>query len=299
MQLDWIEIGAFRSYEAVRFDPEPGVNILLGGNGAGKTNLLEAIDYAATGASFRAASDEHLVALGADEGVVRAGFSVGERKVTVEAAIRTVGRNELLMNGKRLRRRGELTTTLATVVFLPDDLELIKGGPARRRGFLDALALRMYPAAGAEQRSFVRALRQRNGLLRRGGAIDTRVLDVWDERLAAAGAAVVARRLRSLEMLGPRVEAAYRAIAGTSSDTSWEYRSGWASGDENMEVLRTQLRLVLGDGRRVDLDRRITTRGPQRDDPVFLVAGRDARTLASQGEQRSLALSLRVASHSL
>jgi len=185
-------------------------------------------------------------------------------------------------------------------VFAPDDLQLVKGGPAERRTYLDDLLVAMAPRYDAARGDYERILRQRNTLLRQGVRDDSArtTLEVFDEQLVAAGAELVRGRLRLIERLGPVIERAYRDLAGDASDVTASYVAEWAhdpleSGGDVLEQFRQGLHAL----RRQEIDRGVTLVGPHRDEWKIVLDGLDARTHASQGEQRSLALGLRLAGH--
>ncbi len=298
MELIWIELAGFRCYDTLRFEPEPGVNVLSGDNGAGKTSVLEAIGYLGLLRSFRGTSDESLVAVDAESAVVRGEFSVPSGTVLVEVEIPREGRRRIQLNGKRPQRNRDVLGQVPLVVFQPDDLDLVKRGPGLRRGYLDDLAAQLWPQAVADQHDFDRALRQRNALLRQEGrAADRTTLDAWDTQLAAAGARVFAHRLRLLGELESRLDDAYQGV-GAEGRPTWKYLTNWGATAESSEVEAGQhLVEALTRRRERDFDQRTTTGGPQRDDAMLMVSGRPARSMASQGEQRTVALALRIAAY--
>lgn len=299
MELEWLELRDVRPWREARFDPAPGVNLVIGDNGAGKTTLLEAIGYLATLKSFRGSPDQSLVRTGAEAAVIRGTFRkrVGETRVEVE--IPEAGRRRTLLDGKRISGRSELAGEIAVVAFLPDDLDLVKRGPAYRRDYLDDLVAGLWPTAAAEKQEYDRALRQRNALLRKEGRRADRVtLDVWDERIAALGAAVIDRRIGALEILGPVLDELVAEL-GEGGGVTWQYDSAGLGIVTDTDDLRGRLADAIAAARDTDLDRRTTTVGPHRDEVVLELAGRDVRTRTSQGEQRSVALGLRVASFHL
>lgn len=301
MRLSWIELTDFRCHASLRVEPDPGVNVFVGDNGSGKTSLLEAIGYLASVASFRRSPDSALVRLGAGGTVVRGEFSSSTGGSLVEVEIPAVGRRRVLLNGKRAAGRAAIAETVALVAFLPDDLDLVKRGPAYRREYLDDLAVQVWPAAGAEQAEYERAVTQRNALLRRDGRMaDATTLDVLDEGVARLGGAVLARRLATAALVAPSVEALYAELGEVPARVSFSYTPA-GLGDLPAGVgaaeLAARLAPALAAARRVDLDRRTTTVGPHRDDIDIVLDDRDARTRASQGEQRSVALGLRLAAY--
>ena len=297
--MAWIELGDFRSYGALRWEPAPGVNVLVARNGAGKTNLLEAIGYLSSLRSFRKVPDRILIRMGADRAVVR-GEVVTERGSTlIEVELPSVGRRRAQVNRGRLGRLADLLGKVRSVIFLPDDLDLVKRGPAHRRDLLDTIAVQLWPGAYGDQRDYERALRQRNMLLKQmGRRADPVSLEVWDERMAAAGARVMARRYAAVAAVEPEASSFYGKLSGGKTRLTVAYRSGWGArrvGD--LSAWEECLREALQAARPKDLERRVSTVGPHRDDVVLLLDDRDARLRASQGEQRTLTLALRLAAH--
>lgn len=301
MHVAWLELRDFRSYRYLEFHPDRLVNLLIGRNGAGKTNTLEAIAYLVTLKSLRGATDEALIAGEAEQAVVRAGLERGEGRgeSLVEIEIPRRGPRRTQVDRQRLRRTADLVDVGRVVTFLPDDLDIVKRGPGRRRDLLDDAAVQMRPSAALDFAEYDRALRQRNAFLK-AGAPDPVTLSVWDERLSQAGGKVMARRASIMAELQPQICRAYRAIAATDAELSIEYRSEWGAradptvpAGEQAEALATALAVRI----RHDTERRMTTVGPHRDDPTLLLDRHDVRVHGSQGEQRSTALALRLAVH--
>ncbi|REK21018.1 MAG: DNA replication/repair protein RecF [Actinobacteria bacterium] len=301
MRVDWLVLGDFRSYHSLDWKPEPGVNILVGPNGAGKTNLLEAVSYLATLRSFRRAPDEALIADDTDAAIIRAGISSDDRERLIEIEIPVKGARRTQVDKQRLRRTSDLLGVLRVVAFLPEDLDLIKRGPAYRRDLLDEIAIQLWPAAYVDQAEFDRALRQRNAFLKSGHR-DGTTLDVWDARVAQAGGKVALRRARVVEGMEPLLGDAYREISSSDATTGISYQSSWPSerfvGGSAAEFTDGMLS-ALRETRGTDYERRVTTTGPQRDEPVLELDGHDARVHGSQGEQRTMALAIKLAAHRL
>jgi len=301
VRLRWLELGSFRGWQFLRFEPGAGVNVLIGDNGTGKTSVLEAIGYLASLKSFRGAPDASLVGEGASEAIVRGEFSSEGRTSLVEVAVPAAGRRSVLLDGKRPKGRAEVAERVALVAFLPDDLDLVKRGPGYRRDYLDDVATQVWPVAAAEFTEYEKTVRQRSALLRREGRhADGMTLDVLDERLASLGSAVLARRLAVAALLEPVVAGLYGHLSERPGRVEWRYEAaglGQPDGESAAAVLMPLLAEALAGARRGDMERRVTTVGPHRDELVILVDGRDARTRASQGEQRSIALGLRVAAY--
>jgi len=296
MYLSWLELTDTRCYETLRFEPVEGVNILVGNNGAGKTSVLEAAAYLGLLKSFRGTPDDAIVRNGAEQAVIRGEFATPSGTTRVEVVIPRSGRRRVLVNGKRPQRNRDVLAQIPVVAFQPDDLDLVKRGPGLRRAYLDDLAAQLWPQAGADQQDYERAVRQRNSLLRQEGRrADPITLDVWDDRVAVAGSAVFDHRRRVLETLDAALGEAYRLV-GERGGLTWAYAANWGAtldGGGGADRLRE----VLLDRRHRDQDQRTTSAGPHRDDPALVIDGRPARTMASQGEQRTVALALRVAAY--
>ncbi len=299
MRLDWLTLAGFRSYAQLEWEPDPGVNVIVGPNGAGKTNLLEAVGYLGSLKSFRGAPDHALVAFDVEHAYIRGQIESGPATALIELELRRRGGRQARVNTQRLARTADLLGHMRFVTFLPEDLDIVKRGPSYRRDFLDATAVQLWPASHLDQADFDRALRQRNAFLKQNDR-DEVTLGVWDERLAQAGGKVMARRARTVALLADHIADVHAGIAGSSAEVAFEYSSGW-KGELDPKVSSSEFALrlgeALGESRRRDRERRVTTVGPHRDEPVLLLDGHDSRYHASQGEQRTLTLSLRVASH--
>jgi DNA replication and repair protein RecF len=284
----------FRNYTAAELEPAPGLTAVIGANGEGKTNLLEAVGYLATLASFRGAPGDALIRSGAELALVRAEVEREGRTSLLEAELRAVGRDRVLVNRQPLKRARDLLGTVRTTVFSPDDLALVKGGPAERRRMLDDALVACAPRHDATRSDLERILRQRTTLLKQaGGRLTSEVeatLDVWDAKLAEVGEVLGAARAKLVARLKPVVGKAYDDVATAGAHVTVTYAAPWR--DDGLAV-------ALAAARTEDLRRGVSTVGPHRDDLVLTVHGLPARTHASQGEQRSLALALRLATHAV
>jgi DNA replication and repair protein RecF len=291
----------FRCYHEARLAPAPGVTVVLGANGEGKTTLLEAVGWAAATRSFRGVPDAALVRSGASAAILRIEVEDAGRSQLLEAEIHAQGRNRVRLNHNPLGRTRDLLGLLRVTVFAPDDLRLVKGGPSERRDYLDDLLVAIAPRYDAARSDYERVLRQRNALLRGGmrGDDATSTLDVFDEQLARAGGELVRGRLRLVERLLPQVDAAYRALAGSGYDVAAVYEAEWAPPGSHLdpETVEQLLRDAVASHRDREIDRGITLVGPHRDEWRLGLPSGDARTHASQGEQRTLALALRLGGH--
>jgi len=291
----------FRCYEGLELEFPAGCTVITGANGQGKTSLLEAVEWIATGRSFRGVPDAALTRAGTDAAIVRAEVERAGGHIRIEAEIRATGRNRILVNGQSLARRRDLVDGLRATVFSPEDLELIKGGPAMRRGFLDDLLAASAPRYEALRSEYERVLRQRNALLK-GGLRDADALptlEVFDVQLARAGAELIRARLRLTDRLLPAVARAYADLATEDPAVGGAYVVEWTEAPltDDRDHLETLLLDALGTHRRREVDRGVTLVGPHRDEWRLELHGLEARTTASQGEQRCLALALRLGGH--
>ena len=293
MRLQRLWLADFRNYSQLELEFPAGTSLIVGSNGEGKTNLLEAVFYLATMTSFRVTPSEAMIRTGAETSgaVARGEMKANEREILFEAALRSTGRSQFQVNRQRVRRR-DLLGLAPVSIFMPDDLVLIKGGPGERRRFLDSTLGQIDPRLDIARSDTESILRQRNALLRQTGgrlSSDTAVtLDVWDEKLAKVGERLAAARRSLVAEVSVGAAAAYGEIASQATPVDLVYESTWPAGE---------LKETLSRVRSEDLRRGATTVGPHRDDMSVVLDGRPARTHASQGEQRSLALALRLAVH--
>ena len=296
MALAWLTLAGFRSYPELRWTPSEGVNLLVGPNGVGKTNLLEAVGMVFTASSFRGAPDRALVSAGRQMAAVR-GETDDSSPHTVELLLHRGERRRLQLNGSRVSRVSELARVGRLLVFIPEHLDLVKGGPAMRRDWLDETAALLWPVAAADQSDYQKALRQRNAFLKAGDREDRITLQVWDQRLSQSGARVMGARARALREVLTPLSGAVSAIAGLGETIAFNYRSGWGGSlDPTVETAMWEQKLMqaLQKARRRDFLLGATTTGLHRDEPVLTLNNEDARLFASQGEQRTLALALRL-----
>jgi DNA replication and repair protein RecF len=311
VHLAHLSVVDFRSYPALELPLDPGVTALVGPNGQGKTNLVEAVGYLATLGSHRVAADAPLVRSGAERAIVRGQVVRDSRSVLVELEINPGKANRARVNKSPVPRPRDVLGLLRTVLFAPEDLALVKGDPADRRHFLDDLLVARTPRLAGVRADYDRVLKQRNALLktaglsRRTGGPDLRTLDVWDTHLSRVGSELLAARLELVDELRPLVEKSYAAVAlGDSRSVSVgiDYQSSLGPGVEltpDRDMLAAALGAALAGVRSDELDRGITLVGPHRDELVLKLGDNPARGYASHGESWSLALALRLGSYDL
>ncbi len=318
MYVAHLSLTDFRSYPQVELPLEPGITALVGPNGQGKTNLVEAIGYVATLGSHRVPSDAALVRAGTNRAVVRAKVVREERATLVEVEITPGKANRARINGGSPGRARDVLGILRTVLFAPEDLALVKGDPDGRRRFLDDLLVQLTPRIAGVLTDYERVLRQRSALLKSAGAAtrarsgaDLRTLDVWDAKLAQTGAQVVVARQALVAALRPRAADAYHQVSAGQGELDLAYRSSLdaalGAGEHEpvldptagVELVEAQLLEAMGRLRGKEIERGVCLVGPHRDDLTLTLGTLPAKGYASHGESWSVALALRLASYAL
>ncbi len=333
MYLEKLSLTDFRSYAQVDLSLEPGVTVLVGSNGIGKTNLMEAIGYLATLNSHRVSTDAPLLRFGAERAMIRAKLVRGEQSTVLELEINAGRANRGRINRSNPVRARDLLGICQTVLFAPEDLALVKGDPSSRRRFLDELLVSLMPRHAATRSDYDRVLKQRNALLKsaRAGKFSTgheATLDVWDQHMARAGAELLHARLELVDRLQPHLKNAYAQLTDGSKEATAVYRStlqdsldddGATSGpadsrpadgtaaDEaapaedlrllSVEQLTDRYIQAFAAARRKELERGISLVGPHRDELELVLGSAPAKGYASHGETWSMCLSLRLASY--
>ncbi|MEU1395374.1 DNA replication/repair protein RecF [Micromonospora zamorensis] len=310
MYVQRLELVDFRSYERVAVDLQPGANVLIGANGVGKTNLVEALGYVATLDSHRVATDAPLVRMGAASAVIRCAVVHDGRELLVELEIVPGKANRARLGRSPARRARDVLGALRLVLFAPEDLELVRGDPSERRRYLDDLLVNRQPRYAGVRADYERVVKQRNALLRtaylarktggsRGGDLGT--LAVWDTHLAQHGAELLAGRLELVAALTPHVAKAYDAVAAGRGAASIAYRPSieLAEPTTDRAALAEALTAALAASRSAEIERGTTLIGPHRDELALTLGPLPAKGYASHGESWSFALALRLAGYDL
>lgn len=296
MGLHELTVRQFRLFDELTFRPDPtGTTVLLSPNGSGKTSILEAVYALATASSFRTSSAGDMIRTAATTAEAHGVLFSGSRRIQVDLTLTRGARNttkRMLVNGQRPTSRAALSAILPLTVFTPEGVDVVREGPEHRRTLVTTLLTDADLSTGELVERFAKASTQRNALLRRWrgvqpGASGIAELAVWDQEFCLAGEALVEAREQLVTALSPLVHQYYQELSGETQTALVRYQRSWV-GD-----LALALRESLAD----DVFRGYSTVGPHRDDVTILLDGRDARRQASQGEQRSLALALRLAGH--
>jgi DNA replication and repair protein RecF len=323
--LEQLSLTDFRSYAQVDLSLEPGVTVLVGSNGIGKTNLMEAIGYLATLSSHRVSTDAPLLRFGTERAMIRAKLVRGEQSTVLELEINAGRANRARINRSNPVRARDILGICQTVLFAPEDLALVKGDPSNRRRFLDELLVSLVPRHAATRSDYDRVLKQRNALLKSGRtgkftAGHEATLDVWDQHMAGAGAELLHARLELVELLQPHLKNAYAQLTDGSKEAGAVYRStlqgvldddgeasaggptGAPAGLEELrrlsvEELTERYIQAFAASRGKELERGISLVGPHRDELELVLGQAPAKGYASHGETWSMCLSLRLASY--
>ncbi len=308
-----LELHDFRSYPEAVVEFDPGPSVLVGPNGYGKTNLIEALGYVATLGSHRVATEAPLVRQGASRAIIRCSIVHDERELLVELEITPGKANRARIGRAPATRARDVLGALRLVLFAPEDLALVRGDPAERRRYLDDLLVQRQPRFAGVRADYERVLKQRNALLRtsylarkangRGAGGDLSTLDVWDLHLAAHGAELVVARLELCAALGTHLAKSYDAVSAGRGEARVAYDAkSWCEtplGELDRAAVEERLRESLAGSRAAEVERGVTLVGPHRDDLVLNLGDLPAKGYASHGESWSYALALRLASFEL
>ena len=319
MFVKHLTLSHFRNHKNTEIAFEPGVNLLVGPNGQGKTNVVEAIEYVSTLSSHRVAGYQPLINKDSSQAIIRLKVSHETRDVLVDLELNRDNPNQLRINQSPIPKMRDVLGTVYSVVFAPEDIDIVKRDPSNRRSFIDQLLIQFAPRMSGVISDYERVLKQRNTLLKtarqtgaKGSALST--LDAWDESLIKFGSEIIQSRLNLIDRLKPLLTEAYQAIAISNNEPSILMKSsllGQAVVDDYEEaelehltldelqkvpeIYREKLVAVRGK----ELERGITLIGPHRDDLVLMLGDLPAKGYASHGESWSYALALRLASAKL
>ena len=286
MYIKDIELRNFRNYRDIKVSFGKNVNIFIGSNAQGKTNLLEAIYMNSMARSFKTSRDRELVMFGEDMCMIKTSAMAGDEEYVTEIAVSSDGVKAVKVNGSRIRKTSELLERIYIIIFSPEDLKIVKEGPEKRRRFMDRELCQIKPGYYMDLGNYRKVLKQRNALLKED-EIETSILDIWDMELAKYGSRITAERRRFIKNTDEMSASLHSAISGGREKLSLIYEAD-APEDEGdfIEILR--------EARDEDIKNRNTSRGPHRDDFSIMADKIDLRKFGSQGQQRTAALSLKL-----
>ena len=318
MKINSIILENFRNYKNLELDFDESRNIIVGENAQGKTNLIEAIYLTAFARSFRTSNTADLISFGETQGRVSTFITSEDIEKNINIVLRSDGKKMIKKDGKVIRKTTELLNNVVVIIFSPDDLRIIKDSPDRRRSFINRELSQMRPAYYDALRRYNDALKEKNALLKgyfnvkkktftradnlslnepnpydNSRRFNEEMMDIYDRQLAYAGYEIIRFRREFTEMLSSEAGEIMRKISGGREELSIEYRTAcdFVTGPEGREILFSQ----IYHNRDRDIYNGYASLGPHRDDIEFFINGKDARKYGSQGQQRTIALSLKLA----
>ena len=301
MWLGEIQLADFRNYRQLSLSLKPGIHLFYGENGEGKTNLVESVGFLAHLESHRQGQHGALIATGKTQATLSARAIHNGRELLVAAEINSGSANRYFLNGKQQKKASDLLGYVSSVIFAPEDLDIVRRDPSDRRNFLDTSMAMLRPRLGGLKHDYDRVLKQRNALLKSARGVknpDLGTLDIWDDQLVDLGSKITAARLDLISQLEPSLQHFYKSLSDTDEEITIRLVSIAEDDDEqqiDQTVLAEQLRERLLSLRSKELERGITLAGPHRDEMLLTKSAMPARTHASQGEAWSLALGLKLA----
>ena len=298
MRVAQLELVDFRNHSDLQLSFDAGSTTIVGRNGRGKTNIVEAINYIATLGSHRVSTDTPLIKTGCDKAIIKATIIKDDRQAVVEILINEGKANKVALNATDLTRPRDILGLVNTVVFAPEDLELVKGDPSARRRYLDDFSIQMSPRIAGVRADFDKVLKQKNALLKSAGRrklseSSQTTLDVWNEQFISHAVALTTSRLQSLDRLQPFIDSHGKMISGDTEPLQVSYSSKWLI--DTTSDIETQLRTALQERANEEIERGIALVGPHRDDLDIQLSNIPAKGYASHGQSWSIALALRLA----
>jgi len=301
MRISALGLANFRSHELLQLELAEGTTSIIGRNGLGKTNIIEAIHYSATLESHRVSQDAPMIRHDCASAFLEVTAQKHGRQAKVAVTINRDKANVVELNGSPVRRPRDVVGVIQVVVFSPEDLDLVKNEPAVRRRFLDDFLMLQSPRMADIKHDYERALKQRNSLLKSAGRralseTARNTLVAWDEQLIKYGAELVLARLKAIEALLPHVQEFGNVISDTTEPIMASYQSSWLSEQtQNLDSISNQLRAALEIRHNEEVDRGLTLSGPHRDDVTLELNNAPVRNYASHGQSWSVAIALRMA----
>lgn len=305
MQINNIKLESFRNYDNVQIEFAPGLNVVAGENAQGKTNLLEAVSYLSGGRSFRTYRDAPLIKNGAVATYITASIVSRNRDMTIEARLfdGKLGKKQMLVNGVKLKNRGQLSGTLGTVLFTPDDITLFRGPGADRRKFLDDAISQLSPSYAAAVDKYEQLLKRKNRILKDRDEKPDLLENLEDYNIAMAkeGSLIIVSRARYLKTLQPVVSAIHGEMSGKREQLDIKYQS--LSNLDDVNADREEVYVKMREHQKshyiAELESRSCLSGPHKDDFELLLNDLPIKTYGSQGQNRSAVVSFKLAEREL
>ena len=305
MQIKSLTLRDFRNHQDEEFLFDSGVTAIIGRNGRGKTNIVEAVNYFATLGSHRVSQDTPLIRWGCEEAHIAALVQKHDRQANVGITLKASGTNRVTLNGNKMTKPRDVLGLVHAVIFAPEDLELVRREPAARRRYIDDFCTQLAPRFSGLRLDYERTLKQRNSLLKSNGrremsASALTTLEAWDEQLVNYGSQLVSQRLRALDQLKRPIDEHGKMLSGDTEPLLATYQSSWLVTDHmDVEAVQEDFRYALTQRHREEVERGVTLVGPHRDDIELTLSGMPAKEYSSHGQSWSVALALRLATFTI
>ena len=304
MKLEALKLQNFRNYESLEIDLDPGVNLIVGQNAQGKTNLLEAIAYLGSGKSFRAQKTGEMIRFGQSFGQIEGKIFSQERMQSLRWVLFDHGKpRQIWHNGVKKKTAGEISGVMSTVLFCPEDLMVLKAGSSARRRLVDQALCQLRPNYDAALGEYNRILEQKGRILkdRHENPALLEILPEYNARLCQVGALLISYRARFYDSLGKAAEEFHKEFSGGAEEFSLQYRTVSTVKDAfaPVEALRNDLAEHLQSHYRAELETAQCLTGPHKDDFDVFLSGISLKSFGSQGQTRTAAISLKLAQRQL
>ena len=297
MYIKDIELHNFRNYRDLELAFHPSVNLILGNNAQGKTNLLESIYITSMGKSFRTSKDQEMILFGEEFGRVKVNAQKDYYDTSVELILSKDSKKSAKVDGVKIKKSSQLLENIYIVIFSPEDLRIVKDEPEKRRKFIDRELCQLRPKYYEDLSNYKKVLLQRNAYLKEY-EVDPAILDLWDMQLAKYGASIMMMRADFVKKLDKISRGIHGAITNGKENLELKYVPNVSLTGSLAELEESYYKMVRGTFDN-DLRQRTTTKGPHKDDLEFYIDGISVRSFGSQGQQRTSALSIKLAELSL
>ena len=284
MWIKRIELTNFRSYTKQEIDLNPNINIFYGENAQGKTNIIEAIFLCGFGKSFRAKKDSEMILLGEENSLIKINYKKDYREGKIEINLKN--KKEIKLNDIKIKKLSELLGNINIVIFTPDDINILKGGPQNRRKFLDIMISQLKPNYMYNLNLYLKTLEQRNNYLRQIKDEKSDLLDIWDEKLAEYAFNICKYREEFIKKIQNKIEKIHQDITKEKEKIKIEYITECNNKEEFLKILKNR--------RKLDLIKGYTTKGVHRDDFMIYINNKQIQIYGSQGQHRTAILSLKL-----
>ena len=287
MWIKKIKIKNFRNYEKEEINLEKNINIFYGQNAQGKTNIIESIFLCSLGKSFRAKKDNEMIKLNEENAIVEVEYEKSDRdgKIKIELA----NKKTIYHNGIKIKKLSELLGNINIVIFTPDDINILKGGPQNRRRFLDIMISQLRPNYMHILNLYIKTMEQRNIYLRqiKEEHKDENLLDIWDEKLAEYAIKIYEYRKEFIKKIIKKLDIIHKNITNNAEEIELDYITECDSKEKYLKLLKER--------RKLDIIKGFTTKGVHRDDFMIYINNKDIKIFGSQGQNRTAMLSLKLA----